>query len=211
MADVNGGRASRRERAALTRRRIRDAARDLFAEHGYAGTTMEAVAAHAGVAVQTVYFVFHTKSELLQAVLEAAVLGDATPVPPHRTTWWSAMAASDDPRAAVRHLVGGVGGILARVAPLLPTFAGAANEPAVAGTWERSQELRHDGYADVVAVLDDRFGLREGLDRREGTDVLFTLLGPDVYRQLVIGRGWTHERWTRWAEELLVRELLGGD
>lgn len=211
MTDVNGARPSRREKAAITRRRIRDAARELFAEHGYVGTTMDAVADRADVAVQTVYFVFHTKSELLHAVLEAAVLGEESPLPPDRTAWWAAMAASPDARAAVGHFVGGVSDILARVAPLLPTFAGAASEPGVAETWDRSQQLRLDGYADVVGLLDDRFGLRDGLDRREGTDVLFTLLGPDVYRQLVLDRGWTHARWTAWVEALLVRELLGGD
>jgi AcrR family transcriptional regulator len=39
---------------------------------------MDAVAADAGVAVQTVYFAFRAKGDLLQAVYEHAVLGSTT-------------------------------------------------------------------------------------------------------------------------------------
>jgi AcrR family transcriptional regulator len=37
----------------------------LFCEHGYTGTTMAHIAEAAGVAVQTVYFTFHTKAAVL--------------------------------------------------------------------------------------------------------------------------------------------------
>src|SRR5512141_3370409 len=55
----------REERAAVTRRRILDAARRRFFEDGYAATTLKAVAAEAGVAVQTVYAVFGSKAAIL--------------------------------------------------------------------------------------------------------------------------------------------------
>ena len=45
---------------------------------------MAAIAQRAGVAVQTVYFVFHTKAELLSRVIDAAVLGP-DPNPPEET------------------------------------------------------------------------------------------------------------------------------
>lgn len=43
---------------------------------GYTGTRMVDVAAAAGVAVQAVYWVFHTKPELLTACYDLAVQGD---------------------------------------------------------------------------------------------------------------------------------------
>src|SRR5512140_993625 len=82
MADVKGDpdqRMTRRERASRTRLRIVRAAYDRFAAQGYAATTMGQVAADAGVAVQTVYFVFHTKPELLVATLKIAGGGPAEP------------------------------------------------------------------------------------------------------------------------------------
>ncbi|MDQ5840364.1 MAG: TetR/AcrR family transcriptional regulator, partial [Chloroflexota bacterium] len=46
---------TRAERARLTRRRIIDAAAELFLERGYGATMLDQVAGRAGVAVQTVY------------------------------------------------------------------------------------------------------------------------------------------------------------
>ena len=65
MADVNSTRPSRRDRARATRLRIIRAGQQVFTRHGYAGARMIDIAAEAGVAVQTVYFTFHTKAELL--------------------------------------------------------------------------------------------------------------------------------------------------
>src|SRR5512146_2651000 len=63
----------REERAAVTRRRILDAARRRFFEEGYAATTLKAIAAEAGVAVQTVYAVYGSKAAIL-AELRALVV-----------------------------------------------------------------------------------------------------------------------------------------
>src|ERR1700753_2540406 len=79
MADVKP--MTRKARAAATRQRITESAHRLFLEQGYAATTMPAVAAASGVAVQTVYFTFRTKGDLLNAVFEWVVLGPAE-VPP---------------------------------------------------------------------------------------------------------------------------------
>ena len=75
MSDVNGVKQTRKEKAAATRRRIIAAAAEEFVHSGYHGTAMTAIANRAGYAVQTVYFVFHTKAELFAAALDTAVLG----------------------------------------------------------------------------------------------------------------------------------------
>ena len=73
MTDVNSHpRTSRRDRARATRLRILTSAQALFIERGYAATTMEDIAAAAGVAVQTVYYTFRTKALLLREVVELA-------------------------------------------------------------------------------------------------------------------------------------------
>ena len=60
---------TRAEKTALTRRRMLDAAFTTFAESGYHGASMADIARRAGVAEPTMYFTFHSKSELLQQVL----------------------------------------------------------------------------------------------------------------------------------------------
>src|ERR1700681_535607 len=54
----------RRRQALETRRHIVRAARRLFVTLGYVGTTVEAIAAEAGVAVATVYKAFGTKAAI---------------------------------------------------------------------------------------------------------------------------------------------------
>ena len=81
---------SRRERAKATQWRIVKAAYTLFCARGYAGTTMAQIAEAAGVAVQTVYFTFHTKSALLSRAYDFAVMGEDEPLGPDKQPWFGA-------------------------------------------------------------------------------------------------------------------------
>lgn len=65
--------AGRRTGSGETRAAILEAAAASFAEHGYAGTTMRAVAAEAGVDAALIHHYFGTKQELFRAVLELPV------------------------------------------------------------------------------------------------------------------------------------------
>jgi AcrR family transcriptional regulator len=61
---------SRREQNRIDReRRILDAALKVFAEQGYSGTTMDAVAAGAGLSKPTLYQYFDSKDALFQAMM----------------------------------------------------------------------------------------------------------------------------------------------
>src|SRR3989442_14879714 len=71
MKEVKTGRVPLRQRQALeTRRAIAHAARSLFAERGYAATSIEAVADEAGGAARTGYATFGTKKVILGAICE---------------------------------------------------------------------------------------------------------------------------------------------
>lgn len=56
-----------------TRRRLFTAATALIAEHGFAATTVDAIAEHAGVAKGTVYYNFPSKAALFEELLRAGV------------------------------------------------------------------------------------------------------------------------------------------
>src|SRR2546423_10350142 len=60
----------RQFQAQQTRDRIADAARRLFAVYGYGSTSMDAIAAEAGVAGRTVYSAFGAKRDILAAICE---------------------------------------------------------------------------------------------------------------------------------------------
>ena len=64
------GRPGRWRSGAESRQRVLDAARVLFHRNGYAGTTVRAVAAEAGVDPAMVFYFFGTKQGLFAAVLD---------------------------------------------------------------------------------------------------------------------------------------------
>ena len=65
----NGGRVTREEKKALSRRRILEAARDVFFRDGFMLANLDEVAHRAGVAKGTLYRYFESKADLYVAVL----------------------------------------------------------------------------------------------------------------------------------------------
>ena len=192
------GQPSRRQKAARTRLRILRAAHASFVARGYTGTRMVDVAKDAGVAVQTVYFTFHTKPELLAACYDLAVLGALDAPPPHEQPWHVAMLNAPNPGEAVAQFVAGNTAICARVAVLDDIVRATVHEPEAVAVHERGEQLRRRDFEKVVARWDTRFGLRRGLSRRSCTDLLLTYSGPPNYRQLVIEYGWSPQAYRRW-------------
>ncbi len=207
MVRVKDG--SRREKAAATRRRMLDAAYELYCSGGYRATTMDAIAERAGVAVQTLYFTFHTKDDLFQAVHERTVLGDDE-LPPQLQAWYQAAVDADDVRDAVRHICRGVLSISGRVAPMIPAFHAVAGDPA-GEVWERGQRLRLDGMVELVARLAKKAPLRKGVTRDHAADVLYLCLSPDLYWTMVLGRGWSERQLANWTERVILDDVFGLD
>jgi AcrR family transcriptional regulator len=206
--DIRG--LTRRSRAKATHWRIVKVAYTLFCQQGYAGTTVAQIAEAAGVAVQTVYFTFHTKSALLNRAYDFAVMGEEEPLSPDEQVWYRAMVAEPDVRQALRHLVAGVGEITRRVTPLyLAARAAADSDPDTAQVMAFHERWRADGYRAVVELLRAKTGLRPGLSLERATDLLLLFAGMDVYHVLVDAKGWSHEEWTDWAVATLADQLFG--
>lgn len=200
-------RDARQEKGAQTRTRILDAAYTLFCERGYRATTMQDIADRAGVAVQTTYFSFRTKDGLLQAVHDRTVLGEDG-LPPERQPWYAQAIAAPAIDDAVTTLVAGVAGILARVAPMLPVFESVSADPAGA-VFRRGEELRRDGFSELITLLARTAPLQPGMSHTHAVDLLLVLLGPPLYRSLVIESGWAEHEWAAWVTATLLRDLFG--
>lgn len=203
---VNAPKMTRREQAAATRERMIRAAIDVFTEQGYVGTRMVDIAERAGVAVQTVYFSFHTKSELLQACFEYAVLGPDRLAPPQQP-FWAEMEGARSGRAALAAFVRGNTAILTRAAAIDEVAKAASHEREAAEVVASSERLRRDGYGEVVTMLAERFGLRAGLGIDEATDLLLLFGSSSTY--LTLQRyGWSDQRFCEWLTDTLARHLL---
>jgi AcrR family transcriptional regulator len=195
---------TRREQAALTRLRILEAAHRAFVSRGYTGTRMADIAAEAGVAVQTVYFVFHTKPELLAACYDLAVIGSPEGVPPAQQPWHLAMTAATTAPDSVAHLIEGTTAICERVALLDDTVRAALHEPEAVAVHERGERFRRHDFERIVEHWANRFGLREGLSETACVDLVLTYTGPSTYRQLVVDYHWTIADYQSWLHESLT-------
>jgi AcrR family transcriptional regulator len=203
-------RLSRRQLAKATHWRIVKAAYTLFCEQGYAGTTMAQIAQAAGVAVQTVYFVFHTKAALLGRTYEFAVKGEHEPLIPQQQPWHAAMAAEPEVTQALRHLVTGVGEIMRRVTPLyLVARVAADGDPDTARVIDFNEDLRADGYREVLELLRGKAAFRRGLTLERATHLLLLLAGMDAYHVLVGSHGWSHEEWVDWTVSAVAEQVFG--
>jgi AcrR family transcriptional regulator len=198
----------RRERAARTRRAIVAAATHEFRASGYHGTTMAAIAKRAGVAVQTVYFVFHTKPALLTATIDDAVMGGET-TPPELTPWWQEATTTTDGARALEVFVTEVAAINARAASLdRVALAAATTDPEVGDVLAHHEAMRETSFEAYVDTLATRGLLKPGLDATEATDVLLTLAGSNVFLDFTEDRGWPVERYVAWTVDVLRAALL---
>lgn len=202
---------TRRDRAAATRHKILDQAYQLFCAQGYTAVTMEAIAAAAAVAVQTVYYVFRTKAALLRAVIEAAAAGAPDPPPVAQRSWMQqALTAPDGHRALALTIEHGVD-IYLRVAPLGPTIqAAVASDPDIAAYWRDVTLGRRTGMQHLIARLANRGQLRSGLTVERATDILFVLYSHETCLGLTRDAGWSVPDYKAWLYALLVHQLLGG-
>jgi AcrR family transcriptional regulator len=200
---------SRRERARATQWRIIKASYTLFCERGYAGTTMAQIAEAAGVAVQTVYFTFHTKSALLSRAYDFAVMGDEAPLVPAEQPWFRRMSDEPDVTEAIRQLVIGIGEITRRVTPLyVVARGGAPADPEVAQVVEFHETWRADGYRGMLEILRAKAPLRRGLEPERANQLLLLYAGMDVYHYLVDVCGWTFDEWATWTGSTLAEQLF---
>lgn len=207
VAQVKG--VKRRDKAELTRRRLIHAAHEEFLDNGYHGATMAAIAHRAGVASQTVYFVFHTKAELISAVIDAGVMGEDPPTIPQHTDWWAAMHAAPSADLALRHFVRGAGPLLARAAGISEILRAAAlDDPEVRVIHDRHDRLQVAGYRQVIDLLMSKGSLRPGITPETATDLLLALCGDSIYVQLTSERGWTHDQVIDWMADATPRLLL---
>ena len=195
----------RADQAEQTRRRILDSALRLFAERGYAGTTITAVAEDAGVAPETIYLSLGGKRGLLEGAIELAISGAESPN--HED--WSTIAELPGAAERLRRMVEYSCRILARTRPIHAVIRGAADKEAFAAVLGR--RLLQDRLTVQSERIRAHLGgeLRPGLSVEEAGQRYCVLASPELYHLLTVELGWTAERHRQWLTDLLEHELLG--
>jgi AcrR family transcriptional regulator len=206
---VKPPRTRRAERAEETRRRILAAAMSLFTEAGFAGTTIEAIAGRADVAVETVYSRFRTKANLLDAILGPAISGRDDGSTLFDRPEITEIRSCPDQRTQIRLLARFSRGVLQRTDQIHRILQTAAAVDANAATLQRlDQERRHRGQRAYIDMLLADGPLRAGVTPERATDTYAALANPTMYAFLTGQRGWTPDQFEEWLADSLARLLL---
>lgn len=202
--------ASRRRAAAgRTRTRVLAAARREFTEHGYAATSMQAIAEEAGVALDTVYASVGRKPELFRLLLETAISGEDHAIPAEQRDYVRRINAEPDAGRKLDIYARAIREIAPRFAPLVQVAreASAAN-PEIGALWQEISERRARNMRELARNLASTGELRADLTIDDAADVLWALNAPEFYTLLLRERGWNLDRFERWLAESWKRLLL---
>jgi AcrR family transcriptional regulator len=199
----------RREQARLTRRAVLDAAAALFVDPGYAATPLTAVAARAGVAVQTVYKIFGTKQALLSELVDVTVAGDDEPVALPDRQFARDIDAVPDARDKLERFAAHLVRVHERQATVMMALAGAATaDPDAAAIWRKNLDERRQGMRMFAAALAATGRLRPDHTVETAADVLWLAMDVRNYDWLVRERGWPAERFRRWYVDTVSAGLF---
>lgn len=196
---------TRAEQAARTRRRILDAAEELFIQHGYGMTSIRQIADAAQVAPDTVYATFGSKARLLTAVIDVELVPGGTSVLDRPEV--QALRAETDPHKFLRLFARDYAAMSARVRPISEVLRTAkAVEPKMAAVREEIEGYRFRYMRTIARWLAQRAKLRVPTSR--AAHIIWALASPDVGRMLCDVQGWTNDQYATWLEETLAAAML---
>ena len=196
-------------RTRLARAAVVDAARNLFLERGYGATTIEAISDLSDVPPATVYRLFSSKRGILEALLDVSIVGDDQAVPLAERPHVRSLLADPDPKNQLAGLVGITVEVNARTAPIYRILVSAAGSDLdAAALLDELARQRQEGQGLIARSLARASALRPKLRERDAGDIIHALMSPELYRLLVLDRGWPAERYERWLTGILIDQLL---
>lgn len=199
--------AKREAQARETRRSILDAAHELFIAVGYTATTIQAIAARAGVAVQTVYAAFGTKRELLRQLIETTITGDDDALPITERAEVQAVAAEPDARRRAELDAALCRSVTERVAPLVRVAEeAAASDPELAATMDAVKAARRREMIASAEIVGGPDGLRA--DPEDAAATLYVLYSPQVADMLMGDYCWSPDRYEKWLARMIVEAVI---
>jgi AcrR family transcriptional regulator len=184
-----------------TKQQIAGAARGLFAAQGYVATTIAAIADAADIPAPTIYSAFGTKARILQAVAWSVV--SALDVDRSH----DAALAEPDPARGLRLAANIQRRQYELMYDVVAVYAEAARtDPDIAADLQTIMANRERAFRRHIEAIAAH--LAPGVSVGDALDIYLTLVLPDVYRTLVLERGWTPDRYESWLAGSLIHQLL---
>jgi AcrR family transcriptional regulator len=197
-------RPNRREVAAAeTRREILRVARHLFAEHGYANTSVQQIAEESGVAVQTIYSSVGSKAALLLAlndlIDEEAGIGPLV----------AEFATEKDPAQLIAKAVHITRQLNERCGDLIRVLLAAEPaEPDVAAAVADGMRRHEMGATALGHRLRSLGALPVEMTPERAATAFSMMTSPASWRQLTQSAGWTFDDGEAWLTDSITKLLL---
>ncbi len=191
----------------MRQRRIVDAATTLFVDQGFAGTSIDQIAAAADVSPQTVYATYGSKAAVLSRAIDVAIVGDYGAVPLADRMPVLAEVSNEQHRIYFAAAARFVRVLHERVAPLMRVMEqAAATDP---GLEELRLRLIREIRADTALWITQLgSALRPGLTKAHAADVMVTVQSPYVYSTLTVDLGWSPAQYEQWLAHAMPGLLL---
>ena len=197
---------TRQASAEQTKKNILAAAKKLFKQKGFDKTTVAAVAALAGVSAPSVYALYKSKEGLLRELVNSISFGEK---------FQKRIEKIINETSAVESLK-----TVAEVARNV--YESEKNEmdflrgaevvaPSLKKIHEQIERQRFDGQKLVVERLFDENIIRPEIDFADARDVLLSLTSRDLYRQLVVEKKWSPDKYQKWLTGTLLDVLVKPD
>jgi AcrR family transcriptional regulator len=194
---------SRRAQALVTRRIILEAAKRLFASKGFDKTTIDGIASAAGLSTPTVYALFKSKGGILEELINETVLNER-----YRSLVGQS-ASSPDPRQALK--------VAARIArtvhdaqesELGPILGTSVISPELRALEREGQRVRYERQQFIILALEKENLLADTLSLSHARDILWSLTSREMYRMLVVEKGWSSDEYETWLGRTLLQTLV---
>jgi AcrR family transcriptional regulator len=201
---VTTRRPNRREvAAAQTRGEILRTARRLFAEHGYANTSVQQIAEETGVAVQTIYASVGSKAALVLAlndlIDEEAGVGELA----------AELFQEDDPAKLIAKGVHLTRQLNERCGDIIRVLLSAEPaEPEAAAAVADGMRRHGQGANSIAQRLKSLGALPAGTTAKRAAAAFSMMTSATSWRQLTQDAGWTFNETERWLTDSLCRLLI---
>ena len=201
--------ARRKEQARETRRKILTAARELFFENGYTGTSIDNIANAAGVAVETIYAAFGNKRSILTSIVDVSVVGDDLPVPLLERPEIQAVHELSDQRLVIKKFSQDIYKVMQRMSPVFELLRATAKlEPDIDEYLKNLLKERLHGMHYLIENLIRIGPIRNQQDPNKAAESVWAVSSAEVFHLLIVDLGWSKQQYVLWLEEILTRVLL---
>ena len=203
MASDNRFRSRREEYAEATWQAVVSAARELFGEAGYSGTTVQQIARRARVSPATVYAQCGGKQGLLKTLMDAWTAG------PLVREIIEACAAAGSGAEKLHELAEGYVAIIRASGDIIRIVTDAAAAAPNAAEFLATANARHlEALVEIVAQIRETGELAKDLSDEDAARIIYYHFRFEQFTLAADGFGWGEARARDWIRERVEAAIL---